>query len=321
MNHLHPDDELLSAALDGEADPGTIAHFGDCDDCLSRLDTLDRVRQQVAAVPAPAPAGVADRAVAAATAAWRDERGGAAAAATAPAAPPRRASAARAADQRVDDDIVPLRRRPPAPAPARSSGRRVPGWAFGAAAAVVAALLAVPFLVGGGGSGEQTASAPTEGAADQAFSLDAGAVDGGELGSLSDEGTLREELLRAVPGAAALAQARTEAAAPSGDSSPAPAAAPTLAAGASTTVADAAGANEERTTAGGSDGDVPCRDEIRAQVGDRLGPLLYTAALRWQDTDAVVLAYRLADTSGPGADHLAFVMARDDCRVLTSQGF
>ncbi|MGH9151180.1 MAG: hypothetical protein ACRD03_01975, partial [Acidimicrobiales bacterium] len=75
-----------------------------------------------------------------------------------------------------------------------------------------------------------------------------------------------------------------------------------------------------RQAAGGEPA-AACRDEVRSQVGDRLGPLVYAATLRWQGTDAVVLAYRLADPSGPGPDHLAFVMARDDCRVLASQGF
>ena len=265
----------------------------------------------------PAPAGLADRALAAATAAWRDRDTADGPAATAP--PPRRAESWRPGDHRVEDDIVPLRRRPPAPSPVRVADRqRVPRWALGAVAAVVAVLLAVPFALGGEDSGGRTASAPADDAATGA-ALDEGALAGGELGALADDGTLREELLAAVPGAAAAAEARTEQAAPTPDDAAGGArpGAPSPEAFAAGTTAAAPGAADP----GAAGGDAPCRAEIRGQLGDRLGPLLYTATLRWQGTDAVVLAYRLADTSAPGADHLAFVMARDDCRVLTSQGF
>lgn len=314
MNPPHPDHELLSAALDGEGDPDTIAHLGSCDTCLAHLDTLDRVRQQIGAVPA-APPGLTDRAVAAATAAWRTEQEPTAATTLVPG---RSATDGRKADRPLDDDIVPLRRRPGAP-PKASEPRR-PAWILGAVAALVAALLAVPVLLrDDGGSGEQTASAPTDEAVEQASALDAGAVDGGELGSLSDELTLREALVRGVPGAAEATAGR--AAPTAGDTMAAPAAeASPSASAAITTTAPALNARQDSGAAAVGT-DVACQADVREELGERVGPLLYTARLRWQGTDAVVLAYRLADASAPGPDHFALVMALDDCRVLSSQGF
>lgn len=309
MNQHHPDDELLSAALDGESGPGTVAHLGGCDACLARLDTLDRVRRSVAADPGPTPAALADRALAAAAAAWAGEQAAAtvpepAAGARAPTPPPPPRPAEGAGAAGGDHKVVPLHR--------RSDRRTFPTWALGAVAALVAALLAVPIVLDDDDSdtGQRTASAPAGDAAGNASSLDAGVVEGGELGSLSDPATLREQLLRAVPGAVAERA-----------SVPAPAEGPadTLAEAApeaATTTAFAA-----RSAAGAKAAGTACRAEVRAEFGERLGALLYAAGLRWQDTDAVVLAYRLADTSAPGPDHLAVVTARDDCRLLASQGF
>ena len=311
MNQHHPDDELLSAALDGETDPDTVAHVGGCDACMERLDALDRVRQAVAADPGPAPATVADRALAAATAAWVSEQAAVDVPEPAPTVPvptptptPRTGAAPSTvgAGAAGDHDVLPLHR--------RSDQRRFPTWALGAVAALVAVLLAVPIALNDDSdSAEQTASAPTADVADEASSLDAGVVEGGELGSLSDPATLREQLLQAVP------RPMTEAAPPP----PTEGAADTLAApaaGAPTTTEFAA-----RNAGGAGTAGTTCRAEVRAQFGERLGALLYAASLRWQDNDAVVLAYRLADTSAPGPDHLALVMARDGCRLLASQGF
>lgn len=289
MNQNHPDDELLSAALDGEPEPGTTAHLGGCDACLARLDALDRVRRAVGTGPGPTPADVADRALGAAAAAWAGEQAAAAAPVPTPLPTPPPAGG--------DDNVVPL--------PRRRDRRTFPRWAIGAVAALVAVLLAVPIVLDDDSdTGQRTASAPTGDAAGNAPSLDAGVVEGGELGSLSDPAALREQLLRAVPGAVA----QRAAAPPAADE-----AADTLAAPAPEAAAPNAGGAGAAATA--------CRAEVRAEFGGRLGALLYAASLRWQDTDAVVLAYRLADTSAPGPDHLAVVIARDDCRLLASQGF
>ena len=312
MNQHHPDDELLSAALDGEPDPDTVAHLGACGGCLARLDALDRVRQSVAADPGPAPAAFADRALAAATAAWAGEQAAAQVPAPAPTAPvpaptpgaaPSTGAAPTGAGARGDHNVLPLHR--------GRDRRRVPTWALGAVAALVAVLLAVPVVLDDDSdSAEQTASAPTGDATDDASSLDSGAVEGGELGSLSDPATLREQLLQAVP------RPLTEAA----PAAPSEGAADTLAAPAARVPTTTAGYTA-RNAAGAETADTTCRAEVRAQFGQRLGALVYAAGLRWQGTDAVVLAYRLADTSAPGPDHLALVMARGDCRLLASQGF
>lgn len=313
MNQHHPDDELLSAALDGESGPGTVAHLGGCDACLARLDALDRVRRSVAADPGPTPAALADRVMAAAAAAWAGEQAAAtvpvprpepAAGARAPTPPPPPRAAEGAGAAGGDHKVVPLHR--------RSDRRAFPAWALGAVAAVVAALLAVPIVLDDDDSdtGQRTASAPAGDQAANASSLDAGVVEGGELGSLSDPATLREQLLAAVPGAVAQKASAPASAEGAADTLAAPAPE------APSTTAFAA-----RTAGGAEATGTACRAEVRAQFGGRLGALLYTAGLRWQGTDAVVLAYRLADTSAPGPDHLALVMARDDCRLLASQGF
>ena len=284
MTQHHPDDELLSAALDGEPEPATVAHLGGCDACLARLDALDRVRRAVGTGPGATPADVADRALGAAAAAWAGEQAAAlvavpeperepAAGGPAP-TPPRPGPAGGDGTARGDDNVVPLPRRP--------DRRTFPPWALGAVAALVAVLLAVPMVLDDDSdTGQRTASS------DGVFPA-----------------ALREQLLRAVPGAVA-----QKAPAPPG----ADEAADTLAAPAPEAAARNAGGAGAAATA--------CRAEVRAEFGGRLGALLYAASLRWQDTDAVVLAYRLADTSAPGPDHLAVVIARDDCRLLASQGF
>ena len=296
MTDVHPDDDALSATLDGEEDPAATAHVQGCGACRARLDALDAVRRLVAADPGPAPAGLADRVVPVATRAWRDER--------------------------ARDTVVPLR--PPARA---ASGRRLPPWALGAVAAAAALLLAVPFLLRDSERSETTASAPTGTAAEAGAALDDDGVDGGHLGSLSDPGTLRQELERAVAGVAGRTGAAAEAApmaAPSADDAgedaaagpPSPAAAPAPRAADEEDAQYTAGSRPLSAGAARS-----CGAEVRSSYGTGLGDLVYTASLRWQDTDAVLLAYRLADTSGPGPDHRAFVMAIDGCRLLVVQGF
>ena len=289
MTDVHPDDDALSAALDGEEDPAATAHLQACAACRARLDALDAVRHLVAADPGPAPAGLADRVVPAATRAWRDER--------------------------ARDTVVPLR----PPAPRRSlGGRRLPPWTLGAAAAAIALLVAIPVLLRDTQRTDTTAAAPTDTATNAQVALDDDAVDGGHLGSLSDPGTLRQELERAVAGVAARTGAATEAA-PSADD--AGAEAPTRAAPAPQPPGEAPGGSQYRAGSRPASGAGTCRAEVRSSYGTGLGDLLYTASLRWQDTDAVLLAYRLADPSGPGPDHRAFVMALDGCRLLVAQGF
>jgi cytoskeletal protein RodZ len=59
----HPDDELLSALLDGEAPSGDVAHADGCAQCQSRLSELRRATLVTASVVLP-PAHVREAAVA-----------------------------------------------------------------------------------------------------------------------------------------------------------------------------------------------------------------------------------------------------------------
>lgn len=52
----HPDDELLSALLDGEAPPGDVAHVDGCEQCSQRVGEL-RYATQVVAATVPVPPG------------------------------------------------------------------------------------------------------------------------------------------------------------------------------------------------------------------------------------------------------------------------
>lgn len=51
----HPDDELLSALLDGEAPSGGVAHVAGCGECQLRLEDLRRAAAFVAAAVTPQP--------------------------------------------------------------------------------------------------------------------------------------------------------------------------------------------------------------------------------------------------------------------------
>lgn len=300
MNDAHPDDELLSASLDGDGDPTTAAHVGGCPTCRARLDALDGVRREVATPSTVAPE-VAERAMAAAVRAWQDEGGSGGSVVT-----PLRAAAG---------DGPAHRRRTPSGRPSR---RQVPSWVLGAAAAVVALLVAVPVVLRDGDDDVDTASAPAAETVGN-FTGDDTAIDGGDLGSLSEQGTLRDQLRSSVPGAAVTDMAADPLAAPA--STTAVPAAPSEGGPEATRRPTAATVARSADPTADAPSDAPCRSEVRTKYGQGLGDLLYTADLRWQDTDAVLLAYRLADTSPPGPDHRAFVMSRAECRLLVVQGF
>ena len=322
MTEPHLDDESLSAAIDGQ-DAQAGAHLAACAACRTRGDALDAARRAVAAPPASAPAGLADRAVAAALAAYAGERahrdaGDATAGGGAP--------------------VVPLGQplsRPPgsfASAGPAAHRRRVRSWVLGAAAALAAVLVAVPLLDRSSdhGAGTLATGAGTDRTTEPAALPP---VDGGDLGDQSDQLALGSVLTAAVtnrnPSAnvpavptatadqstAALGggarstdlRATTSPSAPVGaEASPAPQPV--------TPAPSPAGTTDPAAIAA-------CEAAAAKDFGNRVGPLLYRATLRWQGTPAVLLAYRLADTSSKGPDHQAFVMALDDCRVLVAQGF
>lgn len=306
MTGSHLDDESLSADLDAPdaPDAGIAGHLAGCATCRARRDRLDAARRAVAAGPVPSvPPGLADRAVAAALAAYDDER---ARTGTSPqtAAPPGPAE-----DEAV---VVPLHR--PGRSPAHSRRRRPPAWALGAAAALAAVLVAVPLLDRDRDDpGQSVASAPSD-TADRSVAAEAGparsagVLDGGDLGDQSDPAVLGRVLAEAVSGEKAAALA-----------SPAPGAsgagAPAGSAVSPPVDAQAPAADEANAAA------APCEPAVQAEYGAGLGTLRYRATLRWNETPAVVLAYSLADPGGSGPTRRAFVMSLDGCRLLVVQVF
>ena len=63
MTEPHPDDEVLSAVLDGEGDDAERSHVEGCQACQSRLDDLRAVSRAVAAPVPPPPAAATSAAV------------------------------------------------------------------------------------------------------------------------------------------------------------------------------------------------------------------------------------------------------------------
>ena len=336
MTEFHLDDESLSAAIDGQDAPATT-HLAGCAACRARSDALDAARRAVGAPPAALPSGLTDRAVAAALAAYADERA---------AAQPGMAAAGGA--RAGDGAVVPLRRPLEGPpdsfTSAGSAGRRrrrPPTWAVGVAAALAAVLVAVPLL--NRGADDDAATVASGAVADRTTEQAAGVVvDGGDLGEQSDQLALGSVLTGAVgAGGSQFAAPPASPAAPAGPGAAAASEQSTDTAGgrASAPKALASGAPAEGTAAVSPPAARPatpspsalspadpaavaaCEEAAAKDFGDRVGPLLYRATLRWQGTPAVLLAYRLADTSSRGPDHQAFVMALDDCRVLVAQGF
>jgi hypothetical protein len=316
MTDLHPDDDSLNAAVDGE-DRHAADHVASCPACREQADALRAVSRMVAAQPAPgAPSGLADRAVAAASAAFGAERAG----------------SAGGVGEADDDSAVPLRALAGPPSsitshrPAHARERRVPAWAMGIAAALLAVLVAVPLLDRETGEPDRTAAAQLD--RSEATAGDAAAppvVDGGDLGNQSDQlalGTLLAGAVTGAPSAPAAASAPARSSDQSGadaESTGPPVAAPgtTDLTGATPTEAFA----ESRAPRPDAAAVAACEQAVATEYARGLGPLLYRATLQWQATPAVLLAYRLADTSASGPDHRAFVMALDGCRLLVVQGF
>ena len=296
MNETHLDDDLLSAFLDGEAAPGAGTHLAACAGCRARLEALDSVRRSVAASPPAAPPGLADRAVAAALAAFTEGAADAAPVTRPTSTPP---PAPTAGGGRRPGDVVPMR-------------RRVPAWALAAAAAVAALVVAVPILTRDTGEeATQSASGDARDATLESGAGDDAVLDGGDLGARADQLALGRILTSALGAPAPVGAADAgRSAEGAGDAADTAAAAPAPDAPGPTSFQQSAPADTRQ-----------CADEVRASYGRGLGPLVYRATLEWQGAPSVLLAYRLADTSGPGPDHRAFVMALDRCRLLVVQGF
>lgn len=296
MTTPHLDDEQLSAHLDGEAGEPTAGHLGSCRQCEERLASLRLVSSCVGSSVPEAPEGTREAAIEAARTAWA-------------------AALHQAGGAGSEAEVVALDGR-----------RRVPRWALPVAAAAAALLLALPVLssLGDDGGGHETAA--TSDARGKSTDRDADTVgtDGGDLGEQSDPATLARAISGALPGAAS-ETALAAPAAPEGAG-----AAPMEDARATTPPAAAAQSTPATTTVRAKKlGERPCAGVVRTTYGRGLGPLVYTALVRWKGAGvdpalfpsgmpAVVLAYRLADPGAPGLDYRVMVMALEDCRLLVA---
>ncbi len=164
-----PDDELLSALLDGESAPGDVSHVSTCDVCQARLADLRRVAATVATPVAMPPGHVREAALT-------------------------EAALATGTTRRRRTSITPIGR--------RAAGRRRTSPLSAAAALLVAVLAggwALSAIGNGGGTTDNLAtSADTEAASalpniGSAFAADdagSGAsfapLDGGDLGAVDD---------------------------------------------------------------------------------------------------------------------------------------
>lgn len=251
MSAPHPDDEQLSAALDGHHGEA-LAHAEGCATCTARLAEL---RAVAALVGAPVPTPPADAAVAAAL----------------------RAAA-----------VTPLRPR----------SRRGP-FALAAAALVLVVLAALSVITRDDHHRDTMAADTGAGSA----AMEGAVAD--ELGDQSDPTALAERLRGVVeaPVVADNAQATRNSGEGGASAGSAPVAAP-----------------ERRALQAGDGAGTPCEPTVAQEYNAGLGPLVYTASLRWEGTPAVALVYRIEGAAG-SLDHRVLVMARPDCRLLVAQTF
>lgn len=288
MTCSHLDDERLSAHIDGSGDDAEASHLRSCRACESRLERLRSVSSRVRVPPAPPPDEVVAAAVAAARAAWAAERG----------------------EARPSVGVVTL-----------ESRRRVPRWVMPAVAAAAAVLVAIPVVASRDRGGDRAETAATGGRGTGGANREIAETDGGDLGDQSDPTALGRAIRGALPGSASVAAlADTPAGATgdtSGESAPADGAPP-----AENRIPSGRAAEPKTTsTRPGAEATTspPCAAEARTNYGQGLGPLVYSALVRWQGTPSVVLAYRLARAGDPGLDYRVLVMARQDCRLLVVQ--
>jgi len=278
----HLDDEALSAAIDGAADPGVIDHVASCARCRSRHGELSRARAELAAAPVePLDELTRRRLIAAA-----------------------------------------LASAPNATSRARRAWYQRPAFAGAVAAGILAVLASVPFITGDGSdtASEQAARSANDARESAAVFLgDVGDVSDPAVlrGRLATSGT--EELMSgamendtfAGPGSAGAAT--KSAGPPAADAAPEPAAPapsvqPPVAAGESE-------AGRARTAVPSTPAalDQAAVDECVTSLnrgptrGDRL---VATAIGTYRGTPAVVAVF----STGEGT--IAFVTARDGCQVL-----
>lgn len=288
MTGFHPDDDAISAHLDG-ADPELLTHLRECGPCLARLEAMRAVVRAVAAPPASPPAPLVERAIQAAIAVAAEppvEDGR-----------PQRASADRdpATQSQASAAAVSRRRRRRMPPPA---------W-IAVAAAAVAVLVAVPALLGNGRPADEVATVKDNSRAETTAGAGApGAFTAlaPDLGDHSDPATVVSLISAAVnPSVASVAGDRAETTA-----SPPPGAGPARAMARLDQGASASGAP-------------PCFGEAMAAGQGRLGALVYLATARWKGVPAMVLVFSLDDATDP-ARH-AYIMDAVTCALLVERRF
>lgn len=289
MTLPHLNDEQLSAHLDGE-NHDTAGHLGSCRECEGRLASLLLISSLVGGAVPDAPEDAREAAVQAARQAWEAgiRSGG--------------------ESDRAEEAVV----------TSLEGRRRVPRWVLPAAAAA-SLLIAVPLvqtLRDDEGARQAATSLEDRSPAGGADAESTG-VDGGDLGEQSDPAGLARAIRGALPGAAseaALAAPAPPVAGGTAATDERNASPPTTSA-----AMQAQPSSRDGVTKTGRFGKRPCAGVVRTSYGQGLGPLVYTALVRWQGTPAVVLAYRLADAGAPGLDYRVLVMARQDCRLLVGQ--
>jgi len=255
MSAPHPDDERLSAALDGH-DAEALAHADGCAQCAARLAGFQAV---AALVGAPVSAPRADDAVAAALG---------------------------------SATVTSL----------RPGSRRGP-FALAAAAMLLVVLAAVSVITGRDDSRTDMAASTDAGSG----SVAAGGAAGADLGDQSDPTALADRLRGVVepPVVAGDAQVATDA--------------PNAATGGATTESAQSLASRRSAAMAPTSGG-PCGLTVAQEFSAGLGPLVYTATLRWEGTPAVAVVYRIDGATG-SLDHRVLVMATSDCRLLVAQTF
>jgi hypothetical protein len=188
------------------------------------------------------------------------------------------------------------------PGQSRVRGGRAGVW-LAAAAAVVLVLLAVPLLTRDGDHDQvasrdsaEEVSKTADGSGGATGASGGGLLNGGDLGEFSDPSKLRDVVAPALEsfGAGQAAGGTSDAASPSTTTTRGPQSPAALSSGSAA---------------------VPCADVVARDYGGGLGPLVYTASVRWNHTPAVVLAYQVAGASG-GLDHRVYVLSTDRCALL-----
>jgi hypothetical protein len=197
------------------------------------------------------------------------------------------------------------------------SGRRQP-WLLAVAAVAAGLVVSVAVVRHNAHDHRSTLASDASGSVTATAALD-----GGDLGDQSDTSALAGVVRGALGGTRPAAPALGESGSAAGGSAAGGPTADRAAPFAATSGSPAQGA-ATTTTAIPSSAPVAravrrsCLPTVTQNYGAGLGPLAYTATLRWQGAPAELLAYRLAQP-GKNLTIRVFVMAQKDCQLLVVQ--